>query len=47
MPANDRTGPVGLGRRDGRGKKLGGRGQTLKGKVQGKGAKTGGQKGNC
>lgn len=45
MPRGDGTGPIGNGPQDGRGKKLGGRGQTRRG--QGKGRKTGGKKGNC
>ena len=51
MPRNDGTGPVGFGRRDGRGRKLSGRGQASgrgRGKkLVGKGKKTGGKKGSC
>lgn len=45
MPRGDGTGPVGRGARDGRGKKLGGRGQTSRRK--GQGAKMGGKRGGC
>jgi len=45
MPQGDKTGPVGFGPRDGRGREFGGRGQRSKKKGQGK--KTGGQKGSC
>ena len=45
MPHGDGTGPIGIGPRDGRGRKKGGRGQTSRKK--GAGRKTGGKKGNC
>jgi len=45
MPRGDGTGPIGQGARDGRGRRIGGRGQTSK--TKGSGAKTGGQKGPC
>ena len=45
MPGDDKTGPIGIGPRDGRGREKGGRGQTSKEK--GSGSKTGGQKGEC
>lgn len=45
MPGNDGTGPVGIGPRDGRGREMGGRGQSSTAK--GAGAKTGGRKGTC
>ena len=44
-PRNDGTGPVGQGPRDGRGRRLGGRGQKARGRGQGR--KIGGRKGNC
>ncbi|GAI76434.1 unnamed protein product [marine sediment metagenome] len=45
IPGNDGTGPIGIGPRDGRGRKYGGRGQNQKG--QGQGKKTGGKLGDC
>jgi len=45
MPRGDGTGPVGIGARDGRGRRMGGRGQSSK--VKGQGAKKGGRKGGC
>jgi len=45
MPRGDGTGPVGIGPRDGRGRKKGGQGQSSMRK--GTGRKTGGRKGNC
>ncbi len=45
MPQGNRTGPVGQGSRDGRGRKSGGRGQSSS--RQGQGKKTGGRKGGC
>ena len=45
MPQGDKTGPVGQGPRDGRGRKFGGRGQSSKRK--GSGSRTGGRKGSC
>lgn len=45
MPRNDKTGPVGIGARDGRGRTNGGRGQSSTRKGSGK--QTGGRKGNC
>ncbi len=45
MPGGDKTGPVGIGPKDGRGRTLGGRGQSSTQK--GAGPKTGGQKGTC
>ena len=45
MPRGDGTGPVGIGPRDGRGRKKGGRGQSSNKK--GTGRKTGGKKGSC
>ena len=45
MPKGDGTGPIGRGARDGRGRRLGGRGQGSR--QQGSGARTGGQKGGC
>lgn len=44
MPKNDKTGPIGNGPRDGRGRTAGGRGQSSDKK--GQGAKTGGKKGS-
>ncbi len=47
MPRGDKTGPVGLGPRDGRGKSKGGRGQGQSSAKAGAGKKAGGQKGGC
>jgi len=45
MPHGDGTGPAGQGPRDGRGRRLGGRGQSSK--RRGAGTKKGGGKGRC
>ena len=45
MANNDGTGPIGIGPKDGRGRKQGGRGQTSK--ESGTGNRTGGKKGTC
>ena len=45
MSNNNKTGPIGNGPKDGRGRRSNGRGQDSKRK--GSGAKTGGQKGSC
>jgi hypothetical protein len=45
MTRNDKTGPIGMGLRDGSGRKKGGRGQSSTRKGSGK--QKGGQKGNC
>lgn len=45
MPRGDRTGPIGIGPKDGRGRKYGGRGQNSTRK--GLGRKKGEKKGTC
>lgn len=45
MPQGDGTGPIGQGSRDGRGRRVGGRGQSSKRK--GSSRKSGGKKGGC
>lgn len=45
MPHGNGTGPIGWGARDGRGRRLGGRGQSST--KRGSGKKTGGKKGSC
>jgi len=45
MPRGDGTGPVGIGPRNGRGRRKSGRGQRSR--ATGSGRRTGGKKGSC